>query len=113
MRSGHGASGSAELPLGICENPNVATVTGERRLGIVLAIGLLAVQVLVAIAALRTDVEGAWAVWIRTVLLAALVVEAVVLWRLLRARRESLAYAVSFGGMFVVTALAVPLIFSW
>jgi heme A synthase len=87
--------------------------TGERRLGIVLAIGLLAVQVLVAIAALRTGVEAAWAVWIRAVLFAALVVEAVVLWRLLRARRESLADAVSSGGMFVVTVLAIPLIFSW
>ncbi len=87
--------------------------TGERRFGIVLAFGFLAVQVLVAIAALSTKTEGSWAVWIRTVLVAVLVAEAAALWRLLRARRETLAYAVSFGGMFVVAVLAVPLIFSW
>ena len=86
---------------------------GERRLGIVLAVGLLAGQVLVAIAALRTDVEGAWVVWLRTALIAALVGEAVVLWRLLEGRREPLAVALSFGGMFVVSALAIPLTLSW
>ena len=86
---------------------------GERRLGIVLAVGLLAGQVLVAIAALRTDVEGAWVVWLRTALIAALVGEAVVLWRLLEGRRQPLAVALSFGGMFVVSALAIPLTLSW
>jgi hypothetical protein len=87
--------------------------TGERRFGIVLAVGLLAVQILVAVAALSANAEGSWAVWIRTVLVAVLVAEVAALWRLIRARREALAYAVSFGGMFVVAVLAVPLIFSW
>ena len=86
---------------------------GERRFGIALAVGLLAVQVLVAVAALSTNAEGSWAAGIRTVLVAALAAEAVALWRLLRARREALAYAVSLGGMFVVAVLAIPLTFSW
>jgi hypothetical protein len=78
-----------------------------------LAVGLLAVQVLVATAALSTEADGSWALLDRTALVAALAAEAVALWRLLRVGREALAYAVAFGGMFAVAVLAVPLIFSW
>ncbi|MFN8022087.1 MAG: hypothetical protein U0Q03_20515 [Acidimicrobiales bacterium] len=91
----------------------MATTTGERRFGIALAVGLLAVQVLLANAALSTEADGSLTVWIRTALVAVLVAEAVALWRLPRAGREAVAYAVSFGGMFVVAVLAVPLIFGW
>ena len=76
-------------------------------------VGAIAARVVDAIAALSTEADGSLAVWIRTALMAVLVAEAVALWRLLRAGREALAYAVSFGGMIVVAVLAVPLIFSW
>lgn len=87
--------------------------TGEQRLGIILVFGLLAVQALIATTALRTEVAGAWALCIRIALVAALIVETIVLWKLLRANRSALAYAVAFGGIVVVSLLALPLVLSW
>lgn len=78
-----------------------------------LAVGFVALQVWIAIAALSTEVTGASAAWIRVALFAVLLVETVALWRLIRAGRSAAGYAVAFGSVVVVAVLAAPLILRW
>ena len=83
---------------------------GERRFGIVLVAGLLALQALIVAAALATCQSGSWAPWLQLAMVIGLVVETAVLWRLVRSDRAAVGYAVAFIGIFVGALAATPLV---
>jgi hypothetical protein len=85
---------------------------GEQRFGIVLVVGLLALQVLMVFVAFGTRQSGSWVPWLQLAMVVGLVVESAVLWQLVRSDRAAVAYVVAFIATFVSAVAVAPLVIS-